>query len=609
MKKTLKLMLVMVLSIALLMPLASAALDGFHDAPAEDNWKYYGLNCAVRDEVMKGHNGALRPDDQITRAELTTMMVRFLGSEDIRADVDHYIDLVANAWYYDYIRSGVATKIINGSGNKMMPNDPVTREQAIAILARTFVLLPKNENSLNSFSDAAKVSSWAKKDTSALIERKVVLGGAKNDIRPKDNVTRAEFAAMLYRIVFIYDKAGASYAGQTIEGSLALTDANIDLTGATIEGDLYIVESVGDATVNLKDVTVKGDIIVRSGNVVIEGDSSASKIIYGNATGSASVTGKDGVSVDEIIITENAKDVDNGISADKVEINADDADIDFTGDAEYGDVTINGDNADVNVGEGSTIDKVTANGENTGVSGNGTVNDAVINGEGSTITTPSTNVTDNTQKPDDGDDDGKDDDKDDDKTTQGGSSVGGGGGSSGGGSSDSGAPTNATYISWYDSADSAKTMKYVLATVNGTNVTFDLSNLPVASNKVVLRNLFVYNSQTVTGTVKGFAGATITTNTEKLLETLLVEMLNSTTKQVSEMIGITNASGNVVKASTLANLATVANDAYLFYSNDMSSDKWMQKLFDNRYITVADGQFSFVGKINGTEYTIKFLLP
>ncbi len=595
MKKTLKLMLVMVLSIALLMPLASAALDGFHDAPAEDNWKFYGLNCAVRDKVMQGHNGALRPDDQITRAELTTMMVRFLGAEHIKAEVSQYVDLAANAWYYDYIRSGVATKIINGSGNKMMPNDPVTREQAIAILARTFVLLPKNENSLNSFVDAAKVSSWAKKDTSALIERKVVLGGAKNDIRPKDNVTRAEFAAMLYRIVFEYGIGGANYAGKTINGSLALANADIDLTGATIEGDLYIVEAVGNATIVLKDVTVTGDIIVRSGNVIIEGNSSASKIIYGNATGAASVTGKDGVSVDEIIITENAKDVDNGISADKVEINADDADIDFTGDAEYKDVTVNGENTDVNVGKDTTIDKITVNGEDTDVSGNGTVAEGVINGEGSTITTPGTNVTDNTK------------DEEEDKKPTGGSTVGGG--SSSGGSSDSDAPTNATYISWYDSADSAKTMKYVLATVNGSTVTFDLSNLPVASNRVVLRNLFVYDTQNVTGTVKGFAGATITTNTEKLLETLLVEMLNDTTKQVSEMIGITNASGNVVKTSTLANLATVAHDAYIFYSNDVSDDKWMQKLFDNRYITVADGQFAFVGKINGTEYTIKFLLP
>lgn len=577
-------MLAAVLSIAMLMTFAGAALDGFHDAPSEDNWKFYGLDCAVRDGVMNGHNGALRPDDPITRAELTTMMVRFLGADAFKADVSKYVDLAADAWYYEYIRSGVAVKIINGSGNKMMPNDPVTREQAIAILARTFVLLANNENALNSFSDTSAVSSWAKSDTSALIERKVVLGGSNNDIRPKSNVTRAEFAAMLYRIVFVYAKGDVNYAGKTIEGSLALTDANIDLTGAVINGDLYIVEAVGDATITLKDVTVKGDIIVRSGNVVIEGNSNITNIIYGNATGSASVTGKDGVEADKIVITDSAKDVDNNISAGKVEVNTDNADINLGGDTNYGNVTINGSNTDVNVEQGSVVNNATINGEGSTITGSGTIN----------------NVTDNTQKPDDGEGDEQ----------KPGSSIAGGGGAGGGGTTPpAGFEIDAagTYISWNENGSQTK---YVYATLNGNVVTFDLSEISVPAANAKLLNLYIKANKSETGSIKGFSGASITTNTEKLLSTLLVEMLNSTSKSVSQILGITDATGSVKLDSNLANLANVVNTAYLAYTNDMSADKWMQDLFDARYITVAsEKSFSFVGKIDGKEYTIKFLLP
>ena len=38
------------------------ALGDFNDAPGADTWKYPGLNCAVANEVMNGHNQQIRPD-------------------------------------------------------------------------------------------------------------------------------------------------------------------------------------------------------------------------------------------------------------------------------------------------------------------------------------------------------------------------------------------------------------------------------------------------------------------------------------------------------------------------------------------------------------------
>ena len=57
-----------------------------------------------------------------------------------------------NAWYYDSISAGFSLNIINGSGNKMMPEAPITREQTFAILARTFLLMDKDGN----FTDRSK---------------------------------------------------------------------------------------------------------------------------------------------------------------------------------------------------------------------------------------------------------------------------------------------------------------------------------------------------------------------------------------------------------------------------------------------------------------------
>lgn len=294
MKRTLKFMLVAILAMAMLTSFAFAQdapaedvadvnvitahgeednLADFSDAPEKDSWKYSGLNCAAENGIMVGHGGLIRPDDSLTRAELVTMMVRVLGAENLKVDVSKYVDVSASKWYYENIQSGVATEIINGSGNKMMPEAAITREQTFAILARTFLLINDSDYSISSFNDASAVSAWAKDATNALVEANVVRGDASSTLRPKANVTRAEFAAMLDRIVCIFAKADVDYSGKTIEGSIVINDAGVDLSGAVINGDVYIVEAVGEEKIDLSNVTVNGRIVVRSGDVTVaDGD-------------------------------------------------------------------------------------------------------------------------------------------------------------------------------------------------------------------------------------------------------------------------------------------------------------------------------------------------
>lgn len=247
---------------------ADGALDAFADAPEEGNWSYESLNCIVANELMKGNNSLLSPSALLSRAEMTTIMVRLLGAEGLSADISKYVDVRNGEWFYDAISSGVATKIINGSGNKMMPRDSITREQAMVILARTF-LFEAETNATATCRDSADISSWALESANALVENKVVLGDANGDLRPKSNITRAEFATMLHRIICYFAKADVDYAGKTINGSVVLADGSVDLSGVTIDGDLYIVEGVGDAKIDLTDVTVTGRIVIRGGDVTV----------------------------------------------------------------------------------------------------------------------------------------------------------------------------------------------------------------------------------------------------------------------------------------------------------------------------------------------------
>ncbi len=460
MKRTLKVFLAAAMAVAMLFSFASAAEDNsvgasreenhlgaFVDAPAEDSWKFQGLNCAVENGVMNGHENKLRPDDSLTRAEMVAMMVRVLGAYANKADIESYVDVALGEWYYDTMQSGVAIKIINGAGNKMMPNDAITREQTFTILARAFLHMENDKGAADNFSDAGAVSDWAKPATNALIESGVVQGDTTNTIRPKADVTRAEFAAMLNRIAGHMSKQNGDYAGKTVSGSFILNDSSVNLDGAVIEGDLYITDAIGTDTIDLSNVTVTGRIVIRGGEVNIKAGTSAAQVVIGNPTNNTTVKADEGVKVDKVVIAENSNDVVINVPAEEVVIKSESSEVTIGKDAgsvkvdgkdntvkvESGakveNVTTEGDNTKVEVDRGATVDKVTVEGANSSISGSGNVGSATVNGSGSTVTTPNTNVTDNT-KPSGGDDNKPDDGKDDDNQN---TPSGGGGGTLPGG--------------------------------------------------------------------------------------------------------------------------------------------------------------------------------
>ncbi len=615
MKKTLRILLAAVLCIAMLATLVGAEGDGrvgihheenrlgsFVDAPEEGSWKYQGLNCAVQNGVMNGHENKIRPDDNLTRAEMVAMMVRVLGAHASKADIEKYVDIALNAWYYDSMQSGVAIKIINGSGNKMMPTAPITREQTFTILARTFLHTENDKGAANKFNDAKAVSDWAKPATNALIESGVVLGDSTNTLRPKSNVTRAEFAAMLDRIACYIAKDRNGYAGKKVEGSVILNDANINLDGAVIEGDLYITDAVGGAEIDLSNVTVTGRIVIRGGEVSIKGDSSASQVVVGNPTNNATVKAEDTVKVDKVVVAENSNDVKLDVSANEVVINSSSSEVTINKDTTN--VTVSGADNHVKVESGAKVENVVVNGENTNVSGSGNVGNATINGSGSTVTTPNTNVTDNTPSKPSTPVVPPVDDKEDDKPA-----VTPGSGSAAGGSDTfkiiSGAENNGTWISY----GPQETKLY--AKVSGSTITFDLSALEGAGwRDITLHELCVVANKTVAISSDGFSEVDFDTNEEKGINELLGEMLASTSRAVSEIIGITDAHGNIVGSMTLGNLADMVESAYIAYEGDASADKWLQDLFDDRDVSCIDFNIaSFKGTINGKTYTVKMIVP
>ena len=106
-------------------------------------------------------------------------------------------------WSRPYVYALVNKDIISGRKGLeekvfFSPRVTLTRAEAITILSRVLNL---NELSENEFADDSDIPEWAKEAVYMMAKSGFVAGYPDNTIRPNENVTRAEAAAMIYNII------------------------------------------------------------------------------------------------------------------------------------------------------------------------------------------------------------------------------------------------------------------------------------------------------------------------------------------------------------------------------------------------------------------------
>lgn len=232
---------------------------------------------------MTGYEGYVRPADDITRAEVSVIINKILASSN-KADISSFSDVNSSDWFYDAMAKIVKTGILSGSGNQLMPNKEITRQEAFSLLARIFGITNGAESALEGFADKDEVASWAKGALAAMVEAGYVSGN-DGKLNPNDNITRAEFAQVLSNIGCKYVFESGKVSGD-FDGNVFIGSNDVTLSG-TVKGNVILGDGV-DKTV-LKDVKVTGDVISRGkdvefnnaqvdGNLVITGSGKTPEI-------------------------------------------------------------------------------------------------------------------------------------------------------------------------------------------------------------------------------------------------------------------------------------------------------------------------------------------
>ena len=380
-----------------------ASPSDFVDFP--NDWSQGAMTAAVENGLLGGvGDGRIAPQGEVTRAQMAAIINRAFGAEK-QASLSSYSDVAADAWYAVDMAKAVQMGTFSGTGNGLLePDRAITREEAFSVLARAFALEAGDDSSLASFSDGAQVSSWAKGSVSAMVAAGYVNGSDGNRLNPQQSITRAEFAAVMSKIVAQYIDAEDVQRSRSlsIDGNV-IVRGDVDLSGYTINGDIIIADEA--ANVTLDGVTVNGRLVVRGASdsltisgstadgVIITNPNGASVLKTDNASDLGTVTALgdltlSGGQLDRLSVAESATiTVEKDASVSTITVSADDVTINGAG--KVGKVQANADNVHVNVEDA----EVTAGKGTSGVTAGDT---SVAPGESATVSGDSDNDSENT---------------------------------------------------------------------------------------------------------------------------------------------------------------------------------------------------------------------
>jgi len=175
-------------------------------------------------EIVTGYPGGLyQPDQSVTRLELLASLVRVLGQDEqaknlARETVDYYVP--PPDWGRGYLIWGVQRGMLDKNLLEQMAG-PATRAEVAALVCGALQISPGSGEP--DFEDAGQIAPGYRGLVSAVVDRKIMQGFPGNVFKPDDEITRAQMAVILSRIID-NNFAGAEIQFQRYRGAVSSID-------------------------------------------------------------------------------------------------------------------------------------------------------------------------------------------------------------------------------------------------------------------------------------------------------------------------------------------------------------------------------------------------
>lgn len=166
-------------------------------------------NLASRLVIQGVSPDQFEPDRNITRAEFVSIVLRSLGIHQSSTLSVLFKDVKSGDWFTDVVNTAVSYQLIQGYGNgTFKPNGLITRAEAMSILDRAYAIAKIDKVTqdveanqlLADYKDSAALEPWTKYAAASAIKLGIVKG-TNGQLNPREEVTRAQTAAMMNRFL------------------------------------------------------------------------------------------------------------------------------------------------------------------------------------------------------------------------------------------------------------------------------------------------------------------------------------------------------------------------------------------------------------------------
>lgn len=160
--------------------------------------------------IVKGKSDTeFDPNNNVTRAEFASLMVRTLGLTG--QGTNPFKDVTSEDWFMEDVSIAYKYGIITGiSSTEFAPNDPITREEMATMIVRAMRVAGdfKANNvygTLSQYADYSLISDWAGESVAIASEKGLVKGVENNCFSPDTKATRAQAAVIIYRFYQLFN--------------------------------------------------------------------------------------------------------------------------------------------------------------------------------------------------------------------------------------------------------------------------------------------------------------------------------------------------------------------------------------------------------------------
>lgn len=233
-------------------------------------WYTEAITYVYENNLMSGlTKTAFGPEDSLTRAMFVTILGRMEGINTAAYQGASFRDVPANQWFSAYVKWASQKGIVSGySSDYFGANDKISREQMASIITRYLdmkgITLNYAKDRVDYFTDAASVSTWAKKGVEIMRRIGIIKGNTSGRFLPANAASRAEAATVFMNLqkalktnvrtepVFVQSSQIQAYKGKTYTVLNMYSSANmIKVPGgyttllAVYENKIYYTEDCG----------------------------------------------------------------------------------------------------------------------------------------------------------------------------------------------------------------------------------------------------------------------------------------------------------------------------------------------------------------------------